>query len=362
MLVSDAVRDCKTSKESIRKYRDFISGLSHRAQSSIAAHGAANPVLLSESSVSDQPASEVRPCSALRCCFCRYPPLKVRLRIRVLVSCSRLRLSACVSFLAHGRSKRLTSLFSCPSSPLIGLCYTSPTSRCCIVRLSSSVKVSTASTISQPCMCIGMCLPLLALPPVPVLCDALAHLSTPLSVPRPLSSLPPPPSLAHCCRCRHRPLRQQPLSSARRRTTLLPRHPPHHPPSADMSTVYRAVCAALPDSWRRADLTNPPAWRKAIPEEECTECIIAPVHCVVCFETILLLGQPAPPRRLAARGSSTWWHCSVCTGFNLCSEACFQDWSLDHGVRKHLIYLEHLPPALPPFLAKPKSGSGRVQP
>ena len=122
--------------------RSANTATSFRAQSSIAGHGAANPVLLSESSVSDQPASEVRPCSALRCCFCRYPPLKVRLRIRVLVSCSRLRLSACVSFLAHGR---LTSLFSCPSSPLIGLCYTSPTSRCCIVRLSSSVKVSTAS-------------------------------------------------------------------------------------------------------------------------------------------------------------------------------------------------------------------------
>ena len=61
MLVSDAVRDCGTSKASIRKYRELISALKSQHESSILAGGSANPCLLSPPSSETDHTSGVRP-------------------------------------------------------------------------------------------------------------------------------------------------------------------------------------------------------------------------------------------------------------------------------------------------------------
>ena len=61
MLVSDAVRDCGTSKASIRKYRELISALNSQHESSILAGGSANPCLFSPPSSETDHTSGVRP-------------------------------------------------------------------------------------------------------------------------------------------------------------------------------------------------------------------------------------------------------------------------------------------------------------
>ena len=61
MLVSDAVRDCGTSKASIRKYRELKSALNRQHESSILAGGSANPCLLSPPSSETDHTSGVRP-------------------------------------------------------------------------------------------------------------------------------------------------------------------------------------------------------------------------------------------------------------------------------------------------------------
>ena len=61
MLVSDAVRDCGTSKASIRKYRELISALNSQHESSILAGGSANPFSLSPPSSETDHTSRVRP-------------------------------------------------------------------------------------------------------------------------------------------------------------------------------------------------------------------------------------------------------------------------------------------------------------